>query len=482
MMKTKLVLIATMFASISLFAQEIKIKKGELFLDEKAVAKVDDKGRIYKFSNLNDKLQFTATIINGRTVGTQSDNGWVEYTSTNNIVKESKHTEGGFTLSMGKLIVQNALANGLITKEGIDEAKVSEFFVAEDRSLSEARKNSNSAQKAEATNEDATGVSIDYDGNIKDKVGKLIGTISRLNIEASQSKFKSSSMMDKFFEYRVFDVNKILVAKLPCSDSDMTNESTGLVIYTYDNKEIPMTAKNGLEFKIPIAVDKIANRMVKKLYANGYTLGDMKPVFEASAKAIRDNVTQKSENEENEAKADSKNIYNIAGYVINKEGEKKEGAITIEFESIDAKLGRQKGMGDLTNYGSTVTLNVNGKNEFYKAKDGVKFCAGEKCFLGVSGTSSLGGNVFCEIVSENDGNFVLNDMKTPEDFFIKLSNQPKAVYLGEKGAFGKRKIEKIKAVFDEYMKCSALDFSKYDTKTKEGLMQILADYSLQCKK
>lgn len=481
-MKTKLVLIATMFASISYFAQEIKIKKGELFLDEKAVAKVDDKGRIYKFSDLSDKLQFTATVINGRTIGTQSDNGWIEYTGTNNIVKESKHAEGGFTLSMGKLIVQSALANGLITREGINEAKVNEFFVAEDRSLSEARKNGITAQKTEAINEDATGISIDYDGNIKDNTGKPIGSITRVNIDASQSKFKSSSMMDKFFEYRVFDVNKILIAKLPCSDSDMTNEDKGLVIYTYDNKEFPMTAKNGMEFKIPIAVDKIANRMVKKLYANGYTLGDMKPTLEAADKDKRDAANQKLEDAESKAKAESRNMYNLPGYVINKEGVTKEGMVTIEFESIDAKLGKQKGMGDFTNYGGAVTLNVNGKDEFYKAKDAVKFCAGEQCFLGVSGTNSLGGSEFCEIVSENDGNYVLNDVKTPEDFFIKLASQPKAVYLGEKGGFGKRKTEKIKAVFDEYMKCSALDFSKYDTKTKEGLILLLADYTTQCKK
>jgi hypothetical protein len=482
MMKTKLVLIATMFAGISFFAQEIKIKKGELSLDEKVVAKVDDKGRIYKFSDLGNKLQFTATIINGRTIGTQSDNGWIEYTGTNNVVKESKHAEGAFTLSMGKLIVQSALAKGLITKDGIDEAKVNEFFATEDRSLSEARKNGITAQKTEAVNEDATGISIDYDGNIKDNTGKFIGTVTRANIEASQSKFKSKSMMDKFLEYRVFDVNKILIAKLPCSDSDMTNEDKGLVIYTYDNKEIPMTAKNGMEFKIPIAVDKIASRMVKKLYANGYTLGDMKPTIEAAAKDKRDAANQRSVDAENKAKAESSNIYNLPGYVISKEGVKKEGAVTIEFESIDAKLGREKGISDLTNYGGTVTVNVDGKNEVYKAKDNVKFCAGEKCFLGVSGTNTLGKSEFCEIVSENDGNYILNDMKSPEDYYIKLTSQPKAVYLGEKGAFGKRKTEKIKAAFDEYMKCPALDFSKYDTKTKDGLVHVLADYSAQCKK
>lgn len=263
-----------MLVGISAFSQEIKIKKGELLLDNKAVAKVEDKGRIYKFSDMNSKLQFDATVINGRTIGTQSDNGWVEYTGTNGHVKEAGHTEGTFTLSMGKLIVQNAMAQGLITKDGIDEAKVNEFFLTEDRSLSDARKNGIASQKTEAKEEDNLGVSIDFNGNIKNKNGEFLGFITRAYIDASQSQFSSTAMMDKYLEYRVFDMNKALIARLQCSDSDNTNESKGLKIYTDDGKEIPMSAKNGMNFQKPLAVDKIADRMIKKLFVNGYIGGN----------------------------------------------------------------------------------------------------------------------------------------------------------------------------------------------------------------
>ncbi|MDC8102668.1 hypothetical protein [Chryseobacterium rhizosphaerae] len=273
-MMKKLLLTAVLFVSISAFSQEIKIKKGELLLDNKAVAKVDDKGRLYKFSDMNGKLQFDATVINGRTIGTQSDNGWVEYTGTNGHVKEANHTEGTFTLSMGKLIVQNAMAQGLITKDGIDEAKVNEFFLTEDRSLSDARKNGIDSQKTEAKEEDNLGVSIDFNGNIKNKNGEFLGFITRAYIDASQSQFSSTAMMDKYMEYRVFDMNKVLIARLQCSDSDNTNESKGLKIYTDDGKEIPMSAKNGMNFQKPLAVDKIADRMIKKLFVNGYIGGN----------------------------------------------------------------------------------------------------------------------------------------------------------------------------------------------------------------
>lgn len=139
-------------------------------------------------------------------------------------------------------------------------------------------------------------------------------------------------------------------------------------------------------------------------------------------------------------------------------------------------------MGDLTNYGGTVTLNIDGKDEFFKAKDGVKFCTGERCFIGVAGVKLFGESTFAEIISENKGSYVLLDIKNTEDYYLKLANQPKAVYLGEKGGFGKRKTEKIKKVFDEYVGCPELDFSKYDTKTKEGLITVLNNYQSTCKK
>ncbi len=130
-------------------------------------------------------------------------------------------------------------------------------------------------------------------------------------------------MVHKFLEYRVFDVNRILIAKLPCTDSDINNEQVGLKIYTFDNKVITMAAENGMNFQKPLAVDKIADRMVKKLYANGYALGDMKPVFEGMAKEKNDAINQKKQEAENNAKANSKNLYNIPGYAIGKDGNKK---------------------------------------------------------------------------------------------------------------------------------------------------------------
>ncbi|SEH29667.1 hypothetical protein [Chryseobacterium culicis] len=482
MMNTKIFVISTMLVGISVFSQEIKIKKGELLLDDKVVAKVEDKNRVYRFSDMNDKFQFSAAIISPKTSGTQPDRGWIECIGANGNVKEIEFSDNvTFTLSVGKLLVQNIMARDLITKDGIDEAKVNEFFLTADRSLSEKRNESTASQKADAKNEDDLGLSIDFKDNIKNKNGEVIGSITRVIVDPSQSKFFGSPMVHKFLEYRVFDFNRVLIAKLPCTDSDINNEQVGLKIYTFDNKVIPMAAKNGWDYTKPLSVDDIADRLVKKLYANGYSLGDMRPVFEGIEQEKRDAVNQKNLKAENQAKANSINIYNTPGYVIDKTGTKKEGNITIEFESLDAKMGREKGMGDLTNYGGSVTLNVEGKNEFFKAKDGVKFCAGERCFIGVAGTDMFGSK-FTEILSENNGSYVLVNLRTPNYYYLKLADQPKAAYLGENGDFGTRKPEKMKKIFDEYVNCPAMNFSNYDTTTKDGLIKILDDYQTSCKK
>ncbi len=464
-MNTKIFVISTLLVGISAFSQEIKIKKGELLLDDKAVAKVEDKKEVYNFSDLNGQPKFSVKVF--PTIATEK--GWVEFTGQNGNVKETEFADTGFTLSEGKLIVKNALLQGLLTKDGFDETKVNEFFKTTDRSLTQDRENNKAAQKKADDNENVLanerGIRIDNSGKIWDKNKELTGFIKRVDL--------GYNGIFNDYEYRVYDTNQIQIATLSCTNYDRANAQRGMKIMTYDNKMSEISVTNN-SFSGPLSEDKVADRMIKRLIFNGYTLGDMKST-------VVDSVNQRNEAAENQAKANSINIYNIPGYVIDKSGAKKEGNITIEFESLDAKMGREKGMGDLTNYGGSVTLNVEGKNEFFKAKDGVKFCAGERCFVGVAGTDMFGSK-FTEILSENNGSYVLVNLRTPNYYYLKLADQPKAAYLGEKGDFGTRKPEKMKKIFDEYVNCPAMNFSSYDTTTKDGLIKILDDYQTSCKK
>jgi hypothetical protein len=372
-MKLKFLPLAAVLVTALGYSQEIKVKKGEIQIDGKSVAKIDKEKNNNTISNLSGKALFTATITNETPLKNTASNYWMQLTSSSGVVKELEHIpKTSFSFGFENPITENLIKSNdpLLPASRIDERKINSFFQSEDRSIS--------------ASED---------------------TIIEKDREIIQSE-------------------------------DTLAAENGILSYNQQNKEIEDTAK-----------------------------------------------------------ADSNNIYDIAGYIIDKNGNKKEGTITMEFESISAKLGREKNISDLTSYGTFVLLTSNGKTETHKAKGGVKFCAGERCFLGANGSedsgtgnssgsqlSALGESLFFEILAENDGNYVLNYIKNHRHLYLKLANEPKTIYLGDKAGFGTKKPEKIKKIFDEYMKCPTLDISKYDTKSKEGLVQVLADYSVQCKK
>ncbi|MCY0976642.1 hypothetical protein PGH12_05695 [Chryseobacterium wangxinyae] len=473
-MKLKFLPIALVAVSTFVYAQEVKVKKGEIQIDGKSVAKIDKEKNNYTISDLSGKALFTATITSQTPLKNNVSKNWLQLTGSNGVVRELELIDKtSFSFGFEKPITENLTKSSdpLLPASGIDENKINSFFQTEDRSISAAEDIRIEKDKETNRSEDA----LAADNKI---LISSVGIISANNQKIGYivRKVTGTDGIQKFLSYTVLDINKIPVAQIDFSSYDKANIQSGLVLKTFDGKSFPIKLANYTSERLEY--DELAPRVVKKLYANGYTLGDMKSTTEIAHQENAEANNQQNNDAESQAKANSKNIYNIPGYVIDKDGTKKNGKITIMFESIAVKLG----VNDTKAYGDTATLHSSDKTEFLKAKDGVKFCAGERCFLGVAGTSSLGGSIFCEILSENNGSYVLKDLRYPEDYYLKLANQPKAVYLGEKGGFGKRKPEKIKKAFDEYVSCPSLDFSKYDTKTKEGLVQVLADYSSQCKK
>ena len=63
----------------------------------------------------------------------------------------------------------------------------------------------------------------------------------------------------------------------------------------------------------------------------------------------------------------------------------------------------------------------------------------------------------------------------------RLKKADKAVYLGTKATFGSKSAEKIQKILSKYVNCSSLDVTKYNTLTKEGMIQLVDDYTSSCK-
>lgn len=487
----KIILAIGLALSLSVSAQEIKIKKGDLTIDGKLVAKVEDKGRDYTFKDLNGNTLFYATISNTDPTK-KDDKGWVIFKGTNGNVKEVAY-KNGFTLSLGKLLAENAMVYGILNKDGGDQAGIAEFFAKEDKSFSEVRNKKNSEEKEDRARENAVNLTIDSQGKITDERGKYIGYITRANIDGEKSSF-GMDLISKFMEYRIYDPQNVLIAKLQAKNSAYKNNQFGLVIETIDKKEIPIEDENTFYDK-PLAYDDLANRMMKKLYARGYHFDEVVNNIKQGI-ALQQQAAQEAYNQEyKKVESNSINLVDVDGYVTDKAGNKIAGLVSIPFENIEGKMKPNSGMSDVTNFGGFVRVkDASGKEKGYKAKDGYTVFAGDRTFIPAKGTNDdalgsdsgsqiamLGQYQYFEKDYENAAGYIVHHVKTPKYFYIKLKNSDAASYLGEKGMFKKKSAEKMEKAFNETLKCSAMKFSDYDTNSKEGMIKVLDDYAAKCK-
>lgn len=469
------------------FSQELKVKKGEILLDKVPVAKVEKIDKKYHYKNLQGETMFYAVVTSETEAKNRTSEEWIEITSLDGRVKEVPVPKNlSFTLSQERYASDAVFKTEgeLITTNGIDKEKVNAFFENAERTFSKKWDPIFEAEKLQIEKEEQLAQTDQIqvrDGSIfkgKEKIGTIY-----LKEEVNASKTAS------VISYQIGDTNKKEVAfgKININMDKMEDFTK---ISTFDKKEIEV-------FLRPTERANLAKRLVYRLYASGYPFGDMNPMFQAY---LDQKNAEKMENIKAQValdKSNSINIYDADGFVLDKKGNKHEGKITLRFEAVNESLNAlDRNLTDISSYGNSVEVKKQGeKTKYFKAKDGaivevlgVKFLGAkgdEDGFFGHGGSQldvlSGGAAQFFQVLYEKDGNYVLAHIKYPQDYYLKLKKNEKAVYLGEKTTFGTKSPEKIKKIFDKYTQCSALDFSKYDTKSKESMIQIVEDYINSCK-
>ncbi|MFK8269160.1 hypothetical protein [Capnocytophaga cynodegmi] len=494
MKKRNLLTVIASILAIVLNAQDIKVKKGELLLDKKPVARVEKIDKKYQFSDLSGNVMYSAIITQQTVLGNETSERWLQLTGKNGIIRELElPSKLIFTLSNEKYNIDAVLKceQNLLTTNGIDKTSVDAFFQNEEKPFSDKWDAIFEKEKATIKKEDELiandQITIDKKGNILKKDEK-IGSIS---FTSETGKAPGSLTIST---YKVRDLSGGIIAS--SSFNNMTPDYYS--VETYDQKKIEIFTPTSKQYtSMGIEKDDLAKRIVYRLYSSGYPFGDMSEVYKNYIISVNEKIAQERKEKEDQAKNTSLNIYDALGYLIDKNGNKIEGFITIEFESIDAKLGREKNVSNLTSYGNSVGIKATGdkKTKYHKAKDGVKFCTGNRCFLGTRseedgvfghGGSQLdvlsgGTSQFFEILHEKNGNYVLAHVKHPEEYYIKLNGREKAVYLGNEATFGTKSPEKVEKIFNKYVNCSHLNFSDYDMKSKESVIKIIEDYISSCK-
>ena len=334
----------------------------------------------------------------------------------------------------------------------------------------------------EKTDEDFTAqhpVSINDNGDIiinKEMVGKVL--------------VNEPSLGKRNYYVRDRVGNRVAEIKLE-SWSSSENFSN---ITTCDDRKLPF-----LQYKTAskLSEDEVARRMISKLLANGYALGDM-------TENIKLRLANKAKADEQqlvkEARDASVNIYDVPGKVVLADGTTHEGNITIVYESIEKKMGRGiSGILDLDApaMGSAVTLTLNGANgkteQTFKAADNVTVYAGGKTYIGTKGSKdgvlrNAGGSgslnigtrhlQFFEVLfTDGKGNYILEHPLDKDELYLKLKDRKEAIYLGDKALLGTRSEKTRIKLTAEYLNKSSMDAAKYDTRTKAGLQQLIVDYT-----
>jgi len=470
-------------------AQNFKIKGGKIVIDDQAIALIDNKKALYTISSLEKTPKMTVEVKQ-----IVYDNGeldrWYEITDVATLKKtETPYvvSPNGSSFGFEKNLVANLIEapRPLLSAKGINESLLQEMTETSNTKISEELE----LKKKKITEDYNNAIAlynthkmiIDAAGNIY-KNNVYVGKISRISTK--------DQIGNTHVDYTVIDSKNIKVGEYYQQGGLNPNNQSYLVqeLLTIDRKVFKIKLDSYTSTS-PMNKDKNAVDIVATLLYNGYELGgQMKEVIQEQ----RVEAAQERGKALDQAKSNSKNIYEQSGYVIDEKGEKKSGPITAEFEAIKAES--SSGMADMTAYGKTVTLKYTKekgreKTENFKSKNGTRFCldSGE-CYLGlktIGNTMAAAGSLnslsfdfssFYKILYEDNGYLVLVDPLLPSDFILKIPTQEKGLYTN------KSSDDKLKKNAIEYLKCDSFVFENYDFKTLEGLIKVLEDYKKACQK
>lgn len=192
------------------FAQDFKIKKGEIIIEKQAVAKIEKDNKGYKISSLDGSVWFTANAINITQTKNVAIKFWLELTGSNGNLREVEYREVPFTFSKEKWHVEALLKSdtGLLSVTGVNAQTVNDFFSTQDRSVSDKWDKIIGEQLAENAKEDqlAKEQNLVLDGRTIKRNDEIVGSFQREQTQQGGSTIR--------YVYTFFNGNKVKVASL----------------------------------------------------------------------------------------------------------------------------------------------------------------------------------------------------------------------------------------------------------------------------
>ncbi|WP_299124550.1 hypothetical protein [uncultured Winogradskyella sp.] len=471
----RIILVLLITLPLLSFGQKIKVKKGIITFDGTAVAKVDDDTRdFWKFSTLKDEKAFNVSF-KGMSASNLEGFQWLELTSADGKKTEIPYEVLMTSFSVTKLVIKLLSEKyELITTNGIDMAKVNEFFAVEREVLSDKyAKAVVSAKADEAERQKTVGK---YDPFVKDDGTILFGGSRGTKIAGRVSYSQNT--------YTVKDLDGITIGTAKgcstCTDVDATTYTDEEFKFDYGSRTM-MTGRFSRSF---------AQIFVEELLGRGYQLQHEAKAYKAKLHNERVKV----------AKENSINLYGVEGSITDEDGKTYKGTVYAIFEKLEINPAQQQSdyaeMNTIDKFGKFVSVKyMNEKNrprtKKFAAKNKVKFCADdkgtEKCFMGMktkgnalkkmSNASNFGfdNSYFYEIIYENNGHMVLSKPGEEGTYVLKFSDKKEGFMIDG------RKNEKVSGKLAKYIdNCKSLaedlKNGEFDLSNFDNLKLIVDEY------
>lgn len=285
-MKKYILSVLIMLISAFGFAQEIKIKKGQVLLDGKPIANIESKMRNYKISNLDGNTSIMAYTrvgnpyafieLKNEVIGRSNDMDFVKYSPFN----------------IDRSIIQTLFSKGFMTENGIDIEKVNAFLNGAPAGLAEKYEYVRPevlAMETEIAN--SYQLSIDDNGTIlsrKVMIEKQAQTVNLIPGPQVDDLSKgiigyikvTSPSTNGELKYEVIDLDGYLIATWFAKSGMFSGYDKFLnqELITFDKKVINAKFDNsGNPIGYKMSKDITAMNIVRALVANGYTLGTKYP-------------------------------------------------------------------------------------------------------------------------------------------------------------------------------------------------------------
>lgn len=472
--------------SIAAFGQKIQIKKDKILYDKAEIAVITEPFiDHYDFATLAGEKKFSVDF-KGLNVNATQFYQWLEVTSADGKQKtEIPHDVLITAFDVKRIIAHNlSVKYNLIDANGINNKSLQSFFETSRESLSEKYGKIVAASKFEADEQKRKiqQVKSQYNPQIQNDKSITFYINGKLTIVGRMTANPYVVGNGPTTYVYITDIDGNQVASLASKKS-----FDNYAISTFDGKNYEYYTKSMYSY----TNSTFLYEFLCDLVARGYTLGHQ----------VRDEKNKLYQAKVNLAKERSVNIYKRNGYLIDEDGKRLDGIISINFQMLDInETGQVLPEETADKFGKTVSITYSNekkqeRTKTFKANSKVYFCITDGSApifyygMPVKGDSmkkiqnmtnlSFDNSYFYQLIHKETKIMVLQDPVETERYVFKIPSEDKGQMID------KRSTEELNPVLADYLKaCKTLATdikgNQFDLKIESNLITIAKEYQ-NCK-